>query len=216
MPFHFWRVRKAGGLVIPRSPQEDPADRGQTVPAIPNLIVRELVVALVLVAVLMVLAVAFDAPLGAKSNPGLSPNPTKAPWYFAGIQELLLHFHPTWAVLIIPSIVLAALVSLPYLKYDADTSGIWFCSQRGRRMSIVSAMVAVVITPLGIIDDEYFINFEVWFPEGPAAISSGLIPAVVALAGTIGFYWLMNKKSDKSNTVAEPSHRNFLKKLWIG
>ena len=45
MPFHFWRVRKSGGLVIPRTPQEDPDDRGESVAAIPNLIMREVVVA---------------------------------------------------------------------------------------------------------------------------------------------------------------------------
>mgnify|MGYP000467629460 CR=1 FL=1 len=49
---------------------------------------------LVLIAVIMFVSVIFNAPLGAEANPGLSPNPTKAPWYFAGVQELLFHFHP--------------------------------------------------------------------------------------------------------------------------
>ena len=57
----------------------------------------ELVVATVLIAFIMVFAVLFNAPLGAKANQGLSPNPTKAPWYFAGIQELFLHIHPLFA-----------------------------------------------------------------------------------------------------------------------
>ena len=202
MPFHFWRVRKAGGLVILRSPQDDPADRGETVPAIPNLIVRELVVALVLTAVLMVLAVFVDAPLGAKANPGLSPNPTKAPWYFAGIQELLLHFHPLFAVLIIPVMALAALVSLPYLKYDADTSGVWFCSERGRRMSIVAVIVSAVLTPLCIVADEYFINLEAWFPAIPTAVSSGLLPAFLTLAFIAAYYGLMKKRFKATNNEA--------------
>jgi quinol-cytochrome oxidoreductase complex cytochrome b subunit len=202
MPFHFWRVRKAGGLVIPRSQMDDPADRAETVPAIPNLIVRELVVALVLIAVLLVLAVAFDAPLGAKANPGLSPNPTKAPWYFAGIQELLLHFHPLFAVLVIPLIALAALIFLPYLQYDADTAGVWFCSDRGRQMSRVAVVAALIVTPLGILADEYIIDFAGWVPDVPVIISNGLIPAVVALAGIIGFYWLMKKGYTATNNEA--------------
>jgi quinol-cytochrome oxidoreductase complex cytochrome b subunit len=202
MPFHFWRVRKAGGLVIPRSPREDPANRGETVAVIPNLIVRELAVALVLVAVLMVLAVTFNAPLEAKANPGLSPNPTKAPWYFAGIQELLLHFHPVFAVLVIPLTALAVLICLPYFKYDADTAGVWFCSQRGRQMSIVAVIVAILVTPIGIIADEFVFNFAAWLPSVPAIISNGLIPAVVALAGIIGFYWLMKKKYTSTNNEA--------------
>ena len=52
MPFHFWRVRKARGLVIPRQPDDDPQDRGESVATIPNLIVRELVVASVLIALI--------------------------------------------------------------------------------------------------------------------------------------------------------------------
>jgi quinol-cytochrome oxidoreductase complex cytochrome b subunit len=202
MPFHFWRVRKAGGLVIPRLPQEDPADRGETVATIPNLIVRELVVALVLMAVLMILAVIFNAPLEAKANPGLSPNPTKAPWYFAGIQELLLHFHPMFAVLVIPLTALAALASVPYWRYDADTSGVWFRSDRGRQMSLIAVVVAVIVTPLGIIADEYVIDFAVWMPSVPAIISNGLIPAVIALAGVIGFYWLMKKRFTATDNEA--------------
>jgi quinol-cytochrome oxidoreductase complex cytochrome b subunit len=194
MPFHFWRVRKSGGLVIPRPPQEDPEDRRESVPTIPNLIIRELVVAVVLVAVLMILSVTFNAPLEAKANPGLSPNPTKAPWYFAGIQELLLHFHPLVAVMVIPGIILAALFFLPYLRYDTDTAGVWFCSQNGRQMSVVAAIVAITITPLGIIADEFVIDFTGWFPATPAIISSGLLPGIMALAGIVGFYWLMKKK----------------------
>ncbi|MBE9543655.1 MAG: cytochrome b N-terminal domain-containing protein, partial [Proteobacteria bacterium] len=194
MPFHFWRVRKSGGLVIPRTPQEDPGDRRESVPTIPNLIIRELVVAVVLVAVLMVLSVTFNAPLEAKANPGLSPNPTKAPWYFAGIQELLLHFHPLVAVVVIPVIILAALFFLPYLRYDTDTAGVWFCSDRGRQMSMVAVVVALIATPLGILADEYIIDFAAWLPSVPAVISNGLIPAAMALASIIGFYWLMKQK----------------------
>jgi quinol-cytochrome oxidoreductase complex cytochrome b subunit len=97
MAFHFWRVRKAGGLVMPRGPDEDAPSRGETVPTIPNLILREVVVALVLIAGILVLSVVLNAPLEAKANPGLSPNPTKAPWYFMGFQEMLLHFHPLFA-----------------------------------------------------------------------------------------------------------------------
>ena len=79
MPFHFWRVRKSKGLVIPRTELEDPADRGETVATIPNLILRELAVAAVLIALIMVVSVIFKAPQESKYNPRLSPNPTKSP-----------------------------------------------------------------------------------------------------------------------------------------
>jgi nitrite reductase/ring-hydroxylating ferredoxin subunit len=64
MPFHFWRIRKSGGLVIPRQPGQDAGERGQSVPAIPNLLLREIVVALVL---------AFFQPRKTGSREGDSP-----------------------------------------------------------------------------------------------------------------------------------------------
>ena len=85
------------------------------VATIPHLVVRELAVAAVLLAGLLVLAVIFGAPLHAPANPGLSPNPTKAPWYFAGLQKLLLHFPPVLAVTVIPFLVGLMLVLMPFL-----------------------------------------------------------------------------------------------------
>jgi hypothetical protein len=83
-------------------------------------VLRELVVALVLIAFILVYSLIFDAPLESKANPGLSPNPTKAPWYFAGIQELLLHFHPLFAVWIVPMLIIASLIAWPYFTYDSN------------------------------------------------------------------------------------------------
>ncbi len=194
MPFHFWRVRKAGGLVIPHTPDEDPSSRGDSVPTIPNLILRELVVAVVLIAVIMLVSVVFNAPLGAKANPGLSPNPTKAPWYFAGIQELFLHFHPLFALFIIPLLMLIALVSIPYFNYQTETAGVWFTSHQGRRLAVLAAVTAIVVTPIGIILDEFVIDFEAWLPGLSPVVRSGILPAAFVLAGIVLFYWLVKKK----------------------
>jgi hypothetical protein len=199
MPWHFWRVRKAGGLVIPHRPDEDKGSENVKVPTIPNLILREIAVAVVLIAVVMVIAVLFNAPFEAKANPGLSPNPTKAPWYFAGFQELLLHFHPLFALFIIPVFMLIVLVSIPYLNYQTDTAGVWFASHRGRRMSAVAALTAVIITPIGIIADEFVIDFAAWIPGLSSVVSNGILPAVFVLAGIMMFYWLVKKRYAATN-----------------
>ncbi len=102
MGFHFWRVRKAGGIMRLPRPEDRVESKGKFVSTIPHLVIREGVVALVLIGLILFLAIFFNAPLAEKANPGLSPNPTKAPWYFMGLQELLLYFHPLFAVLIIP------------------------------------------------------------------------------------------------------------------
>ena len=202
IPFHFWRIRKARGLVIPREPGDDLTGRGEPVATIPNLIVRELVVAAVLVALLLLLSVLFNAPLEAKANPGLSPNPTKAPWYFAGLQELLLHFHPLFAVCVIPATIVGLLFFVPYLRYDADTAGVWFASYRGRRMAVLAAAIALIITPPAIVADEFVVDFALWMPAVPAVISNGLLPASLILAGIIGFYLLMKHRFSANTNEA--------------
>ena len=202
MPFHFWRVRKAGGLVIPRRPDEEESSEDEKAPTIPNLILREIVVALVVIAFIMVISVIFNASLGAKANPGLSPNPTKAPWYFAGIQELLLHFHPLFALFIIPILMMMALLSIPYFNYKANTTGVWFASLKGRRMAVAAALVAIILTPIGIIADEFIIDFTAWLPNIPGEISNGSIPFALMLTLTIIFYKVMKKKFSSNNNEA--------------
>jgi quinol-cytochrome oxidoreductase complex cytochrome b subunit len=202
LPFHFWRIRKVGGLVVPREPEQSSAERGRSVPAIPNLLVREIVVALVLFASVLVFSMLVDAPLGSKANPGLSPNPTKAPWYFMGIQEMLLHFHPLFALFVIPALMLIALLALPYIDYQANTAGVWFASTKARNMAFVAAVTALIGTPLGIVADEYLIEVAARLPTIPAWITNGLVPFALLLAAVGAFYLFMQRKYASSNTEA--------------
>jgi quinol-cytochrome oxidoreductase complex cytochrome b subunit len=202
MPFHFWRVRKAGGLVVPRTPEENPGIKGEMVPTIPNLILRELVVAAALIGFIMLLSIVFDAPFGARANPGLSPNPTKAPWYFAGLQELLLHIHPLFAFAVMPLVVAGVLLLLPYIPYDENSGGVWFASHRGRRMAIVAAVVAIVFTPILVVTDDLFFDFAAWFPGIPPVVSNGLLPVAIILGVIAGFYGLMKRKYNATRNEA--------------
>jgi quinol-cytochrome oxidoreductase complex cytochrome b subunit len=199
LPFHFWRIRKANGLVIPRSSDENPETRGEKVDTIPNLIVREVTVALVLLSVVLVIAMLFDAPLGGKANPGLSPNPTKAPWYFMGIQEMLMHFHPLFSLFIIPLLLVFGLLYIPYINYQANTAGVWFCSNKGRKMAIIGAVTATIMTIAGVLLDEFMIGSK---QAGTNLISNGLVPFAIVLTGCIGFYIFMKKKFDATNNEA--------------
>ncbi len=193
MPFHFWRIRKAGGLVIPRAPEEeDESEIGQRVPSIPNLLLREVVMALVVVAGVMLFSAFVDAPLQAKANPGLSLNPVKAPWYFAGIQELLLHFHPLYALFIIPLLTLGAMVFLPYVNQIGHCPGVWFISYRGRRTAIAAAITAGILAPLGIITHE-ILRDSTWVPD-LLPIVSGLISFLIVIILIIAIAFLIKRR----------------------
>lgn len=202
LPFHFWRIRKAGGVVIPGVSPEELNNRPNMVPTIPNLVLREGVVALVLIAFILVCSIMFNAPLEDPANPGMSLNPAKAPWYFLGIQEMLLHFHPLFAVFVIPAIVICSLLLLPYMKYDSTISGVWFHSRKGRKMGTISAIVSLIIVPLGIIVDEIFMDYTALMPGVAPVISNGFIPVAFLLATIVGFYLWIKKKHSASNNEA--------------
>ena len=202
MAFHFWRIRKAGGLVIPRASGEVIEEKPVRVTTLPHLLLREVVVALMLIAVVMVVSVSFDVPLGDSANPGLSPNPTKAPWYFSGLQELLLHLHPLFSVFIIPLVLFIALIGIPYLKYDTNTEGVWFASVKGRRMAMIAGLIAIVAAPLGILTDEYLIDFAVALSGIPNFFGNGLIPFTFIFCGCAGFYILLKHRYSATNNEA--------------
>jgi len=181
MAFHFWRVRKAGGLVIPKSPGEQLSAKQDRVATIPNLLLREAVVAALLLAFVFSLSALFAAPLGEPANPGLSPNPTKAPWYFAGIQEMLMHVHPTFAVVVVPLLFGSFLIILPFIRFPHNTAGIWFGSYIGRRTSLLAAAAALILTIISIVLEDKFFAATKWFPSTPVIISGGLIPVALIL-----------------------------------
>lgn len=81
----------------------------------PHLISSEFIALMAVTAGLTVMSVFVNAPLLALANPTNTPNPSKAPWYFMGLQELLLYFHPMIAGVTIPTVMLVALAALPYV-----------------------------------------------------------------------------------------------------
>jgi len=190
MIFHFWRVRRAGGVIPPRREGEKDA---RMVDTVPHLVVREAAVALVLLAVILFLALFLDAPLRERANPAYSPNPAKAPWYFMGIQEMLMHFHPLLGAILLPLAFLTVLFRLPWMKYSRRNQGILFYSAKGRKSARMSAITAFLLTTLLILADEYWIHFNLWFPTLPSFISEGMFPLLLYALLFTGYFYLLKK-----------------------
>lgn len=87
----------------------------------PHLLAIEFVALLVVTALLIVFSVFQDAPLLELANPNAQPNPSKAPWYFLGLQELLSYFDPQIAGVLIPGLGLAGLAAIPYVDRNRST-----------------------------------------------------------------------------------------------
>jgi quinol-cytochrome oxidoreductase complex cytochrome b subunit len=114
----------------------------------PHMLVRHVVVGLGVVATVLTLGVLFAAPLRAIANPNLTPEPAKAPWYFVGLQELLNHFDPLVAGILVPTSVILVLTMLPYFDRNPATEA------RNRKLAIsafvIVLLVAVTLTVIGL------------------------------------------------------------------
>jgi quinol-cytochrome oxidoreductase complex cytochrome b subunit len=114
----------------------------------PHLLVRHVVVGLGVAATVLVLGVAFAAPLKDIANPDLTPEPAKAPWYFAGLQELLSQFDPLVAGVLAPTAAVIGFALLPYVDRNPATEA------RHRKVAIVVfltvVLVAVGLTVIGM------------------------------------------------------------------
>jgi quinol-cytochrome oxidoreductase complex cytochrome b subunit len=111
--------------------------------AFPHLIVREILAFQVLVIVLAVVSLLFDAPLEWEANPDYTPNPAKAPWYFLGLQELLHYFPPVVAGVLIPALVVICLVLIPYFEINIKREGLWKADRRRTFVGLTAGVVVI-------------------------------------------------------------------------
>jgi quinol-cytochrome oxidoreductase complex cytochrome b subunit len=102
-------------LVPPEGIQRVEREQGDRVNVWPHLLVEEFVAMLILAAGLIIFSTFLNAPLRQLANPNLTPNPSKAPWYFLGLQELLRYFHPMVAGIVIPTFILVGLAAVPFV-----------------------------------------------------------------------------------------------------
>lgn len=126
-------------------------DREPKLMTYPHLLLREAVVFEVLIIVMVVIAIFWDAPLEQLANPLLTPNPAKAPWYFLGLQELLHFFPPFVAGILIPTLVVLALVVIPYFNVNVEGKPLW-SEHASRRFSIVVGVVIALLILLAFVD----------------------------------------------------------------
>lgn len=110
----------------------------------PHLIIREVICFQLVVIVLAVMSLLFNAPLEELANPEHTPNPAKAPWYFLGLQELLHNFPPVVAGVLIPLMVVIGLVIIPYFDINIKREGLW--THNSRRTFYIFSGVVFVLT----------------------------------------------------------------------
>jgi quinol-cytochrome oxidoreductase complex cytochrome b subunit len=101
----------------------------------PEVLFRAAIAVEVLAILLVVIALFFNAPLEGLADPSHTPNPAKAPWYFLGLQELLHYFPPVVAGVLVPTLVVIALIIIPYFNINIEAAGL-FTKDRQKRVRI--------------------------------------------------------------------------------
>ncbi len=191
MIWHFWKVRKAKGIAVPEG------IANPKVPSYPNLVLKELVVGLILIATIFLLSALFNASLQDRANPAYSPNPAKAPWYFMGIQELLLHIHPFFAFVIIPLFFFGGLIWLPFAIKEGNQGSLVSFGEGEKTCDSING-TGNCSNSFSYIAGRIFLHFEDWLPGWPKSISEGLIPFLL-LVGSFAVYLYYLIKRVKAN-----------------
>jgi len=126
-----------------------------SVPSTPHMTVRLLWVTLLTVALTLVLALVFPAPLEGPANPEVTPNPAKAPWYFLGLQELVGYSALMGGVLI-PGIVILGLALIPFMDREQGKIGFWFTDRAGKHWGLAGLAYGAIATTLCVASSILF------------------------------------------------------------
>ena len=102
----------------------------------PFLLRIEFLAAVVVTVILFVWSITLNAPLEEPANPNLTMNPAKAPWYFLGLQEMLVYFDPWMAGVVLPTLIIVGLMAIPYM--DANPLGCGYYTYKQRRFAILA------------------------------------------------------------------------------
>lgn len=140
----------------------------QKVMVFPYLIYIEFVVALFYSIMLVVWSIYLKAPLEDPANPTDSPNPSKAPWYFLGLQEMLVYFDPWIAGVLLPTFIILGLCAIPYIDNDPKSSG--YYAFKERRLQIITFLFGFWILWILLIVNGTFLRGPNWNFFGPFEI----------------------------------------------
>jgi len=182
----------------------------------PSLVVVEAVCATVFLLLLTFLSIFINAPLLDRANPNQTPNPSKAPWYFLNMQELLLHMDPGLAGVIVPSLTLVALAAIPYVDRSPLGVGILGTSAKGRKIIGFTAVFTIVVIVGLILLDEWrgrgtvfgigsYLHERGW----PREFTEIILPSIVMLGGIVTLMILVQ-------LIFKPTRREMIIALFTG
>ncbi len=167
----------------------------------PFLVRNEWICTLIVMVLLTVWSIVINAPLEEPANPANTPNPSKAPWYFLGLQEMLVYFDPWMAGVVLPSLIIIGLMLIPY--FDINPKGNGYYTFRERPFAITTFLFGFLILWVTLILLGVFFRgpgwnlfwpWDRWDPHKVVALTNVDLP-YLDIGGTgLPFKWLGNPK----------------------
>jgi hypothetical protein len=165
------RIRAGQGPI-----EKDESDR---VWVWPDLVYTELISLIACSIILIVWSIFLKAPLEQPANPANTPNPSKAPWYFLGLQEMLVYFDPWLAGVVLPSLIIVGLICIPYIDKNPKGNGYFTFAERKAEITIFLFGFAVLWASLIVLGTflrgpnwNFFGPFEYWDIHKLAALTN--------------------------------------------
>ena len=131
----------------------------------PDLVYTELISLIVCSVLLIVWSIFLKAPLEQPANPANTPNPSKAPWYFLGLQEMLVYFDPWLAGVVLPGLIIVGLICIPYV--DKNPKGNGYFTFKERKPEIVIFLFGFAVLWVSLIVLGTFLRGPNWNFFGP-------------------------------------------------
>jgi len=138
----------------------------------PDLVYTELICMVIFGAVMVVWSVFLKAPLEEPANPSIAPNPSKAPWYFLGLQEMLVYYDPWIAGVLLPTLIIVGLMATPFLDVNPKGNGYFTFKERKHEITVFLfgfVILWVLLIILGTFlrgpNWNFFGPYEYWDPH---------------------------------------------------
>jgi hypothetical protein len=147
------------------APYEGTPENREKVWAWPNLVYTELFCGIACTIFLIVWAIFFKAPLEEPANPTWAPNPAKAPWYFLGLQEMLVYFDPWMAGVVLPVLIIVGLIAIPFIDINPKGNGYFTFAER--KYAIAGFCFGWLVLWIFLIQIGTFLRGPNWTFYGP-------------------------------------------------
>jgi cytochrome b/b6/petD-like protein len=149
----------------------------------PYLVRIEFLCAIITILLLTVWSITIDAPLEEAANPTKTPNPSKAPWYFLGLQDILVYFDPWFAGVVAPVLIIVGLMLIPYLDVNPKGNGYYTYTERKFAIWVYSfgflvLWIALIIMGVFLRGPGWnlFMPWQFWDPHKVVALVSVDLP----------------------------------------